>query len=550
MDGTSTVERLGHAEISAELGAILETVSQATANDAPKFAPAVCRRLAREIVCRTYAGAIHELCHLARIGDSAFGRAGYEALFWGGGPARADEFRRRVTNAAAGRHGGCGGLAVSAAEARIVYGDGEFAVAWSRMPLLSALMEFLVSALGYETLDGALRCASDTPPDRASISRAANRIARELYAFLKAHLPSAHAQRKFYLLMTFLRRRHGGRSIGPEHLDDATVLDFWLFAAAGTDGEADFRKFETVFRAFVDLRCALAAVRDRAALQAPLPLGPDRAAGEVDPADVNAAIAHGDARRAPLDALRAAPANAIKFLNKREVAAIALLVEAGDGALAMPLSVMRALVFGAVQARIAQSLRRGDGCPLPTMASNDADSYSGRAQRIRETRDHLERVLLATFHVLASARHGQAITVLLGLRPEIDLTPLAPLFRDARGTADNVVDFPSPAAGVQFLSGIATGPENCPDLAVFVSEAKAAFRRIARQGFTGADNGGATVDGFADAVEALFAIRDQVERFLGRLSRAAPPHGCWDRQHAADAAVFHDRFRTLYGETT
>ncbi len=548
MDGVSNVERLGHAEISAELGAIFETISQATANDAPKFAPAVCRRLTRDIVCRTYAGAIHELCHLARIGDAAFGRAGYEALFWGGGPARADDFRRRVT--AAGRRGGCGGLIVSAAEARMVYGDGEFAVSWSRMPLLSALMEFLVSALGYETFDGALRYAPDTPPDRASISRAANGIARELYAFLKAHLPSAHAQRKFHFMMNFLRRRHDGRGIGPEHFDDATVLDFWLFAAPGTEGEADFRKFETVFRAFVDLRSALAAGRDRALLQAALPLGSDRAAGEVDPADVDAAIAHVESRRAPLDVLRTAPANAIKFLNKREVAAIALLMEAGDGALAMPLSVLRVLVFGAVQARITQSLRRGDAGPPPAMASNQAEGYSGRTQRIRDTGGHLERVLLATFHVLASARHGRAITVLLGLRPEIDLTPLAPLVRGTRGTADNVVDFPSPAAGVRFLSDIAADPENCPDLAAFASEAKAAFGRIARHGFHGADNGGAIIDGFADAVEALFAIRDQVERFLGRLSRTRLAHGCWDRQHAADRAVFDDRFRALYGEST
>ena len=549
MDGTSNVERLGHGEISAELGAIFDIVGQATANDAPKFAPALCRRLARDIVCRTYAGAIFELCHLARIGDAAFGRAGYEALFWGGGPARGGEFRRSITNAA-GRNGG-GGLVVSATEARMVYGDGEFAVSWSRMPLLSALMEFLVSALGYETLDGALRCA----PDKASISRAANQIARDLYAFLKTHLPSAHAQRKFHLVMNFLRCRHGSRPIGPELLDDAVVLDFWLSAADAGDGEADFRKFETVFRAFVDLRAALAAGRDRIALQGALPLGSDRAAGEVDPAavnaDVNTAVAQIDSRRAPLEILRTPPANAIKFLNKREISAIALLVEAGDGALAMPLSVLRVAVFGAVQARITQSLRRGDGCTPPAMASDDGDGYGGCTQRIRDTGDHLERVLLASFHVLASARHGQAISVLLGLRPEIDLTPLAPLFRDAGGATDNVVAFRSPAAGVQLLTDIAADPDNCPDLAAFVSEARAAYRRIARHGFHDADAGdnGGNIDGFAEAAAALFAIRDQVERFLGRLSRARLAHGCRDRQHAADAAVFDDRFRALYGET-
>ncbi len=548
MDGIITAERFGHDEASEELRAIFEIVSQATADDAPKYAPAICRRLAREIVCRTYAGAIHELHHLVRIAETAFGAAGFEAFFWGGGAANAAEFRRRLRNEVAAAPDRCGTLTLSATEVRICYADGEFAVSYGRMAYLSALMEFLIAALGYEQLDRSFRGDGGLPTTKSSMSQAANATARELYEFLNAHLPTAHAQRKYHHLMSFLRGRHGNRVFGPEDLDDGAVLEFWLVASASPDSGTDFRKFVSVFGAFVRLRMSLAAGRDRAALLTPLSLGADRAAGEVDPSDVNAAIAQVESRRMPFDVLGAAPANAIRFFNKREIAVAELVVEGGDAALAMPLSVMRAQLFGAVQARITQALRRGE--KMPAAASQAGGGYSENALKIRGLEDHVERVLLASFHILASARHRQAVAVLLGMRPDMDLTPLAPLFADRRGGADNVVELSTPSAAGGFLSQIADAPERCPELASFLNDAKQSCGRIARQGFRRTEaQDSALIDGFADAVPALFAIRDQIRRFCARLARAVLPQQSWERQYAADEKVFFAQFRTLYGES-
>ncbi len=553
MDAASPMEPFGPTECSDELGAIFDAIAQATVNDVPKFTPDISRRLAREIICRTYAGAIYELCHLAHIADQAFGAQGLEALVWGHGPARAAEFREQFAGAMSGAMSGagrCQTLTMDNNGIRISYPDGDFTTSFGRMAYLSAVMEFLVSAIGYADLDDALRGQVPRPVTMASLSQAASAITRKVYRFLKPHLAPVHAQRKFRFLMSFLENRHGA-GVGPEHLDDGGVFDFWIYASTSAETNVDFRTFKTVFLAFIQMRDALAAARDRCAIKAPIPLGQDREAGEVDPAEVETALVQIDARRAPFEQLRTPPASAVKFLNKRETAAIEMIVEAGEAALAMPLSVMRAQVFGAVQARITQSLRNRALPPptAPTPASNHPmPSYRDYAQSLDDTKSHLELILLASFHILASERHASAITVFLGLRPEIDLRPLAPLFRDDHSEKGNVITLTGAEVGECFLANLAAEPERHPTLAAFLADAKTAVGRIARRGFRkSADNRG-RIEGFAVAIDALLAIRKQTDRFRDRLRRVGIEGEGWDRQHRTDHKLFFAQFRTLYGD--
>lgn len=553
MDAASPMEPFGPTECSDELGAIFDAIAQATVNGAPKFTPDVTRRLAREIICRTYAGAIYELCHLAHIADQVFGPQGLEALFWGHGPARAAEFKQQFEIAMSGAMsgaGGCQNLTMDKNGIRIGYPDGDFTATFGRMAYLSAVMEFLVSAIGYADLDDALRGETTRPVTMASLSRAASAITRKVYGFLKPHLASVHAQRKFRFLISFLENRHGD-GVGPEHLDDEAVFDFWIYASTSAETNVDFRTFKTVFLAFIQMRDALAAARDRAAMKATVPLGPDREAGEIDPAEVETALVQIEARRAPLDQLRTPPASAVKFLNKRETAAIEMIVEAGEAALAMPLSVMRAQVFGAVQARITQSLRNRALSPptAPTAGANHpVPSYRDYGERIGDTESHLELILLASFHILASERHASAITVFLGLRPEIDLTPLAPLFRDGQGEHGNVIALTDAVVGECFLADLAAHPGRHPTLARFLADAKTAVRQIARKGFRKSADDRDRIEGFAVAIDALLAIRKQIDRFRARLKRAGMEGEGWDRRHRTDHKLFFAQFRTLYGD--
>ena len=79
------------ADKSAELANAFRTVADAEADGQPKFTEVICRDLVRTVVCRVYALPLLELCHLIRAADGCAG--GYEAFFWGGGPARAGAFR-------------------------------------------------------------------------------------------------------------------------------------------------------------------------------------------------------------------------------------------------------------------------------------------------------------------------------------------------------------------------------------------------------------------------------------------------------------------------
>ncbi len=550
MSSVVSIEKFGAGESSGELRAIFETVTESTVNGVPKFAPAVCRRLIRSITARTYASPIHELCHLVRIAGIACGPDNYEDLFWGGGPATAAGFRHKIEAAMASSGEHEHQLTISATAIQLTYSGGDFTVTYGRMPFLAAVMEFLVSALGYALLDETLAPLHERDATRARVSDTANELSRHVYAFLKVHLPTVTAQKKFRLIVSFMRTRNGG-SVDPADIDDNAVLDFWIFASAQRDLGADFKSFKTVFLAFVRVADSLRAMRDRLAIQQTLSLGPNRSAGEVDPAEVEITIAAFDERRAPLEVLRSAPANQVKFLNGPELALVELIFDCGDAAVSMPLSMIRAQVFGAAQMRITQMLRRNtppvERSPVLSI-STAIKSYSHQVQRSVDLREHVERLLFATFHVLAMARRETAITLMLGLRPGLDLKPLAPLFAEHAHAGGTVHRLNAPTAGRFFLDDILARPAECGDLATFVSDAKTAFGRISRKGFKGDMPDENRVAAFEAAVDALFSVRQFVMRSADQLLRGPSAGGHWDQQFDEDSALFLAQFRKLYGE--
>ncbi len=552
MAGIATLERLSRAEMDGELAATLDAVGEATVRGQLKYPPRLHGKLARAIACRAYAGPIFELTHLMAAAQCVFGDRGYESLFWDQGPATAERFRqdfeRALTNPpGAADHIHSDGTAIHAA-----YADGAFTLTYARMPFLSAMLDFLVAALGYGAVDDALRDALGPRLSRATLARAANRITRSLYAYLKPRLPTAQAQRKYRSLMAFLLARTKKGTVRPEDLDDDDAFDFWQAESVKADGAGDWKTFRTVFRAFVHLREALRAAADHEALACPLPIDPERDAGGVDPGQVMAACAAFARRKDPLEVLGSAPAKAIKFLNRRETDGISLIMDSGDAALAMPLSLLRAEVFGAVQAGISQCLRRGDDGRAAVARSCDPDdeSYCGRVEMLDETLAHMEKALHAAYHVLAKARHGDAIALLLGLNPNMDLRPLAPALAATARVRGNVVALGAQAVRDEFFAQAAIAPAHCPELGAFVARCARAHRRMARKGFTGFDAGDPEiVEGFAAGAGALLRIRDAVARYRARLDRLMPDAGDRDRRYRADRGLFFTQFRILYGGT-
>ncbi len=552
MNGVSAEQIILEASKSSELLAAFQMTAETDVDGEPKFSQQTCRDLAKAIACRNYASAVLELCHLIVIADTASGGAGYEFFFWGSGPARPSAFRSFIGINLRPRSGGDTGFSISASTVDVAYPDGGFSVTFARMPFLSALMEFLVSTVGYGGLDGIFRDMLGSGVSRGSVSQHANELSRLLYDYLKDHLPTAQTQRKFRRLIAYMESRHGA-AFESGVIDDDTVLDFWTAESmSGVADGVDFKTYQMVFKAFVRFRQALEAAADLHALENPRAIGSDREAGEIDPDSVVGVVEAVDEYRSPLAGLQEAPADAVKFLNKREMTALELLLDCGAVALALPLSLMRCEVFGKGQGQITQALRRKvNGNTLCTLIHDCApETYVERKQAFGGIAGHIERVLLASLHALARDRNSEAISLVMALRPDMDFSPLAGLLDVGEDRGGNVVMLRAAPVADRFLTVIEDAGEVGPEISGLMAEARKAFGGLSRQGFSDdAVEDPDVIEGFVEGSRVLRDMSGHVGAFIERLDRLELPRSDWDVQFDTDKDTFAKQFKLLYGGT-
>ena len=419
-------------------------------------------------------------------------------------------------------------------------------ISYARMPLLSALMEFLVTVLGYQELDDALQGMLDRGPTAVAVSDTAKSLSRALYAFLNAHLPSAQTQRKFDRLTDYLAQRHDG-DFDETAIDDEAVLGFWLAESAA--GAADFRTFLAVFRSFVRLRQALILARDLHALTRPRAIGPEREAGEIDPADLQTAVEAVEESEDCLTRLRETCARRVKFLTKTETAELELMIEHRSVSRALALSLLRSEVFGAIQTRISQALRRrlpAEG--LREMIEGSAsDDYRRRRVRLDELHRHVDRILLASVHVLLRVRRWEALTIVIALRPDIDLRPLREQLLSAAGP-QNVVVLAGGELAERLLPGLEDPSIAGPAMASLLQDAKSAFKGLARQGFRDEEaQAPDVVEAFVAGIEPLLELRRELSAFIDHLSAVRLPETDWQSQFESDRQTFRRQFLMIYG---
>lgn len=550
MSGISAEQIIIEVGKSSELVAAFKMVEEAEMDGEPKFSPQVCRDLAKAIACRNYSKAGLELCHLARIADAVGGGAGYEMFFWAGGSARASAFRAQAIEGVRMMGGNIKGLNLLDSGVEAVYADGSFTVTFGRMAFLSALMEFLLSTVGYSEMDGVLRDCLGSGVSAKDVSNQANGLSRLIYEYLKDHLPTAQNQRKFRRLIEFMEERTSD-DFGAESIDDDVIFDFWRAESImGTADGVDFKTFLAAFKTFVRFRQTLDAAGDQQALENPHIIGLDREAGEIDPDAIYGMVDTIDEYRNPLLALEEPPAASIKFLNRRESGAIGLLFECGDAAFALPLSLMRCEVFGKGQGQITQALRRkAKEAELSGLIADCApETYTEKAQDLGSVAAHIDKALLASLHALARNRHSSAINLVIALRPQADFTPLRKVLEVDQGGEGNVVMLRAASIADRFLEVIEDADQVGEEISGLMNDARKAFRGISRLGFSEAEvDTGDIQEGFADGAMTLIEIGAQLSAFTEFLSRVSLPESNWEGQFAADKTEFSKQFELLYG---
>jgi hypothetical protein len=520
---------------SSELAACFQIIQEATIDDVDKYPEKICRELARTIVCRTYASAVHELCHLAVAAaclDSQTRR--FENLFWNTGAARARNFH---TFFQAG-DGLSDDLVIEARHVTIAYADKPFSITYGRMPFLSALMEFLMTALGYTDLDDTLTSLCADFPTASDVSNAANELSRKVYAYLHDHLPPVQEQRKHRSFLQFIAASAAGETVVAA-IDDDAVLEYWLDQSANdsVDAGTDSRTYRSVFKTAARLVYILRLATDKHGMAVALPIGTDREAGEIDPAELEAAVTEIDEADTPVAALEAASSDGVKLFNKRELETLRQVLHGDETAQVLTGSILRNAVFGDTQARLTQALRKGlKTTELAARIKADPESgYTERLQAFAELAVHVERMMMICFHVLYQNKHQAAVNAALVLRPDMDLSDMAPDDNDS-----NVVSFQAEQAMRQFFdAGVEDGP-----ISALVADAAKAAKGIARQGFSEAAwNDPAIIAVFAASVPELAHTRRELTRFLERHAATID----WESLFDSDTPVFRGQFMRIYG---
>ena len=514
---------------SEELRAAIACIMDATAVDGgPRYSRRVISALTKMIVCRTYAKPTLELSHLiAAISDQ---ENRFEHVLWGVDRASPTSFRGHLKNAKLIET-----KAKTTAQGIIhTSGDEEFQISFGRMPVLAAFVEFLITIFGYQRVDEITENIRSQSPSMRDVSDVANALQREIYAYLKQHLPPAHRQKRERHFLQFVDEQAGNRR-GAEAISDDVVIAYWQ--AFADDKSHDNKTYKSVYEMAVRMVIALDTASERIQGNNAASIGTDREAGEFDPEDVEAVIAAYDPDDTPLARVVEHSADAVKFITATEVDLLSTLPMRSSVERRVPISIVRNAVQGALQLKISATLRRDTSINLSQLTIN-AGSYHDCLRKYQELSDVLERVLAAALWVLFSAKHPSAISVALTLAPDINWGALA-------GTAatDNegaeVVSMDIHRTMNQFF-------ETVPDtrgeeIQALIAESRQAYRSINRRGFTD-PNDPSTVAGISDGVDDLTAlitaIRRYTEREVGNVD--------WDDIEREDTPVFQQMFDRLY----
>ena len=545
MEGISAERALLEGAISPELAAAFRTLADADLGGDRKYSPQTIRTLSSVVAARAYGKPMLELCHLLRIAELVGGRHGWPNLVFGVPVARAAAFRARIQDGLARNAASAKDLVLADDGVTLRYADKPFHVTYGRMGFLAALVELMVTVLGFRAVDDTVRGLLDEPFDAARAPAHANALSRILYDHLKHHVTAAQSLRVFASLVGFLERNRGG-GFSLDDIDDRAVFEYWLEAALGAEQAGDLRAFRSVVVRMAMLRTALDAAFERHALGAARSIGPDRSVGEVDPDAILVLLEVQDEPVNDLEELASPPTAAVKLLTQKEKGDLALVCELGRQAPVLALSVLRAETLGLGQSRVSQALRRRavDSEVRGLIALSDCETYLERLELWSRVGDRLERMALAALGVLVELGRAEAAAEVLAWVPAADLSGLRHSLPVAAG--GNVVAL-RPADTVDLVAALGDRTLVGDDVADLVLAAERALKGVSRAGFRPEDRGRPeTAEAMALGAPVVRRLRDALATVHRAVDARLPADEAGAR-FDADAQTFSDGLKALYG---
>jgi hypothetical protein len=527
-DHISMISRSG---ASGTLIAEFRALADATATDgSPKYAPKpVMQGLAR-FITRSSGGpnkdsVLYEISHLVAILERlAPGSDARADFFLGTAKAAASVYRVNFEDYA--DIADAVGIVVGDAGVTAIYDDVEFTVRYGRIPLLAALYEFLIALdefQHYQDINDVFDALGGEDIGMRDIQDAANKLSSIMRQYRRKHIQRTKYDEKFNLILSFLRDRSEESVI---HIDDASILDFWV---SNTDA-GDFRVYKTVFEGFIEFMKAFDMGGRTDAVEHSAVIGTDFEGGEVEPDDESADIFTLGDWQSPLEVLSEGAAADIKFLKREsEQKPIEVMMQYGPYSDRLPVAFLRLESFGPIQAGITNDLqvKRGRSSIEKRLPCDDAPEYRQKISVYEDVLAHVKQLQKAAYHVLQSqfdlGEDQGDVVPLFGNMPETS-------FQAAKNN-DSPEDVDAEA------------------VAAIGAEAESAFRKIVRKGFEESVlQSEDRIEGFRIGAGALITIESQLLRFIKIANALDQGNPDLAQRFTSDREIFSTRFRTLYGE--
>ncbi|MDX1737957.1 MAG: hypothetical protein R3261_06950 [Alphaproteobacteria bacterium] len=413
----------GYGGISDTLAGIFEALADQEGLNGRRYRSNDVWTLLGDVAERRFASGIYELCHLLRAFGQLDRRGEAVNIFWQADPATPTAFRYMLegyhqshgnTKASINK----GGLVIEPGRVELSYHDHKpFEVKSGRMPYLAALFDFLVNAIGYDSLENDLKTLTKPDLSHKDLSSISNGLFSSAYSFLSDHLPTSQGQKKMRLILTFLNDVLG-EGFDLSDIRDETILAFWQGQDFNVEGAGDFIRYSTVFDDFTRFSQSVREVLSKRNVVSARVIGYDVEAGEVNPEDLGD-FQEGFAEEAGMKLARLSeePLEQIKFLAKKDSEYLADIVDRADEISRWALSFLRAKTFGQGQARITQALRnKVDASRLKYLCEDsspvDYDEYIAKDEKLaRSLKNTQMACLFAASSMQAKQNNEEMLTL-------------------------------------------------------------------------------------------------------------------------------------------
>jgi len=483
------------------------------------------------ILCRNYAKALWEYSHFMALIEHE-SDAGVIEFFWEQNILSSARFRHWLAEAVRHSHY----LSEDNGVFRALIGKREFILNTKRINLMAAWTAFLV-LVEPELL---IKLQSfKTELNEKTIDEFSKQLKTALDAYLEPHLQAIHQQRQGRVLLTWLQECTGQMNANAL-LQDETVLAFWQHHALTKDG--DFKRFTTVADCAYRLHEAIELSDDQRQIEGARSYHQDQQGDnaawlidEVSQINTSENLFDNLLHREPVKAVASLgkpPLKQIKFLTSKDAAFCEKFELAGPALNVLPLTFLRAQVFGLQQARLTEDIRATKGQNISKLIEMEGlIGFSAWQSSLKEQLEKIAQTRSAVAFVLLQHEHPVALASVLEAFSDEQKASLHKLIENQ--------------SGARFGNSLMTHLTQLAPMEI--KRLETAFSKVNRAGFKTLPEAD-QAENFLSGDAHLEALENMLHLYAKHLANIVEQQGDLATLEARDATIFSQTFALLYAE--